>query len=391
MSATDYHHGVRVIEISEGTRPIRTVSTAVVGMVCTSDDADATLFPLNTPVLLTDVLAASGKAGKTGTLAHSLTAISDQTKPLTIVVRVAQGETEAETTSNIIGGATPDGRKTGMKALLAAQGRFGVKPRILGVPGHDTLAVSTALLSVAQDLRAFAYISAYGCKTMEEAIIYRENFSQREAMLIWPDFLSWDTVTNAEATAYATARALGLRAKIDNDTGWHKSLSNVGVNGVTGISADVFWDLQSTATDANLLNSKDVTTLIRKDGYRFWGSRSCSDDPLFAFENYTRTAQVLADTMAEAHMWANDKPLNPSLVKDIIEGIRAKMRELKTMGYIIDGDCWYDDSVNDKDTLKAGRLFIDYDYTPVPPLEDLTLRQRITDRHLANFAAAVNS
>lgn len=68
-------------------------------MVCTSDDADATLFPLNTPVLLTDVLAASGKAGETGTLAHSLDAISDQTKPLTVVVRVAQGETEAETTA----------------------------------------------------------------------------------------------------------------------------------------------------------------------------------------------------------------------------------------------------------------------------------------------------
>ncbi|MGT3165283.1 phage tail sheath protein, partial [Yersinia enterocolitica] len=351
MSATDYHHGVRVIEISEGTRPIRTVSTAVVGMVCTSDDADATLFPLNTPVLLTDVLAASGKAGETGTLAHSLDAISDQTKPVTIVVRVAQGETEAETTSNIIGGITPDGRYTGMKALLAAQGKFDVKPRILGVPGHDTKAVATELLAIAQSLRAFAYISAYGCKTKEEAIIYRDNFSQREAMVIWPDFLSWDTVTNAETTAYATARALGLRAKIDNDVGWHKTLSNVGVNGVTGISADVFWDLQNSATDANLLNSKDVTTLIRKDGYRFWGSRSCSDDPLFAFENYTRTAQVLADTMAEAHMWANDKPLSPSLAKDIIEGIRAKMRELKSLGYLIDGDCWYDDSVNDKETL----------------------------------------
>ncbi|CNE40388.1 phage tail sheath protein, partial [Yersinia pseudotuberculosis] len=350
-------------------------------MVCTSDDADPTLFPLNTPVLLTDVLAASGKAGETGTLAHSLDAISDQTKPLTVVVRVAQGDTEAETTSNIIGGITPDGRYTGMKALLAAQGKFDVKPRILGVPGHDTLAVSTELLSIAQSLRAFAYISAYGCKTKEEAIIYRDNFSQREAMVIWPDFLSWDTVTNAETTAYA----------IDNDVGWHKTLSNVGVNGVTGISADVFWDLQNSATDANLLNSKDVTTLIRKDGYRFWGSRSCSDDPLFAFENYTRTAQVLADTLAEAHMWANDKPLTPSLAKDIIEGIRAKMRELKSLGYLIDGDCWYDDSVNDKDTLKAGRLFIDYDYTPVPPLEDLTLRQRITDRYLANFAAAVNS
>jgi len=59
----DYHHGVRVVEINDGTRVISTVSTAIIGMVCTAEDADATVFPLNTPVLITDVLAASGKAG----------------------------------------------------------------------------------------------------------------------------------------------------------------------------------------------------------------------------------------------------------------------------------------------------------------------------------------
>ncbi|CAI0730497.1 phage tail sheath protein [Serratia entomophila] len=390
--ADDYHHGVRVLEINEGTRTITTVSTAIVGMVCTADDADAAVFPLNTPVLLTDVLAASGKAGETGTLARSLDAIADQAKPVTVVVRVEQGDTEAETTTNIIGGVdATTGKKTGMKALLAAQSLLGVKPRILGVPGHDSKAVATELLSVAQNLRAFAYLSAYGCKTVSEAIAYRENFSQREAMLIWPDFLSWDTVSNADATAFATARALGLRAKIDQQTGWHKTLSNVGVNGVTGISADVFWDLQDSATDANLLNKNDVTTLIRKDGYKFWGSRTCSDDPLFQFENYTRTAQVLADTMAEAHMWAVDMPLHPSLAKDVLEGIKAKFRELKSAGYIIDGNAWIDDAVNDKDTLKAGKLVIDYDYTPVPPLENLLLRQRITDQHLVSFTQNVNS
>lgn len=390
--AEDYHHGVRVLEINEGTRTITTVSTAIVGMVCTADDADAAAFPLNTPVLLTDVLAASGKAGETGTLARSLDAIADQAKPVTVVVRVEQGDTEAETTTNIIGGVdATTGKKTGMKALLAAQSLLGVKPRILGVPGHDSKAVATELLSVAQSLRAFAYLSAYGCKTVSEAIAYRENFSQREAMLIWPDFLSWDTVTNADAKAFATARALGLRAKIDQQTGWHKTLSNVGVNGVTGISADVFWDLKDSATDANLLNKNDVTTLIRKDGYKFWGSRTCSDDPLFQFENYTRTAQVLADTMAEAHMWAVDMPLHPSLAKDILEGIKAKFRELKSAGYIIDGNAWIDDAANDKDTLKAGKLVIDYDYTPVPPLENLLLRQRITDQYLVNFTQNVNS
>lgn len=133
--AQDYHHGVRVVEINEGTRPITTVSTAIVGMVCTGDDADASVFPLNKPVLLTDVLTASGKAGESGTLARSLDAIADQAKPVTVVVRVAQGETEAETTSNIIGGVTSDGKKTGMKALLSAQSQLGVKPRILG--GRD--------------------------------------------------------------------------------------------------------------------------------------------------------------------------------------------------------------------------------------------------------------
>ncbi|WP_273973879.1 phage tail sheath protein [Serratia ureilytica] len=386
----DYHHGVRVVEINDGTRVISTVSTAIVGMVCTAEDADASVFPLDTPVLITDVLVASGKAGKKGTLAASLRAIAEQAKPVTVVVRVATGKDAAETTSNIIGGANAEGRYTGMKALLSAQAELGVKPRILGVPGLDNQEVATALAGICQQLRAFGYISAHGCKTVQEAIKYRDNFSQRELMLIWPDFVSWNTTANQSDIAYATARALGLRAKIDTETGWHKTLSNVGVNGVTGITASVFWDLQAPGTDADLLNEACVTTLIRKDGFKFWGSRTCSDDPLFMFENYTRTAQVLADTMAEAHLWAVDRPVTPTLVRDMIDGINAKFRELKSAGLIIDGTCWYDESANTKETLKAGKLFIDYDYTPVPPLEDLTLRQRITDRYLATFAASVN-
>ncbi|HEJ6919539.1 phage tail sheath protein [Serratia marcescens] len=386
----DYHHGVRVVEINDGTRVISTVSTAIVGMVCTAEDADASVFPLDTPVLITDVLAASGKAGKKGTLAASLRAIAEQAKPVTVVVRVATGKDAAETTSNIIGGANAEGRYTGMKALLSAQAELGVKPRILGVPGLDNQEVATALAGICQQLRAFGYISAHGCKTVQEAIKYRDNFSQRELMLIWPDFVSWNTTANQSDIAYATARALGLRAKIDTETGWHKTLSNVGVNGVTGITASVFWDLQAPGTDADLLNQACVTTLIRKDGFKFWGSRTCSDDPLFLFENYTRTAQVLADTMAEAHLWAVDRPVTPTLVRDMIDGINAKFRELKSAGLIIDGTCWYDESANTKETLKAGKLFIDYDYTPVPPLEDLTLRQRITDRYLATFTASVN-
>ena len=386
----DYLHGVRVIELNDGTRPIRTIPTAVIGMVCTAEDADAAFFPLDTPVLITNVQTAVGKAGVKGTLAASLQAIADQTRPYAIVVRVEQGADEAATTSALIGTTTADGKYTGMKALLAAKARLGMVPRILGVPGLDSLPVATALASIAQQLRAFAYVSAWDCKTKEEVVAYRENFGAREVMVIWPDFLNFNTATSNTTVASAVARALGLRAKIDQEVGWHKTLSNVAVNGVTGISADVFWDLQNPATDANYLNSNEVTTLINEGGYRFWGSRTCSDDPLFAFENYTRTAQILADTIAEAHRWAVDKPMHASLVRDIVEGINAKFRELISQGYLMGGSCWFPDEINDKDTLKAGKLYLDYDYTPVPPLEDLTLRQRITDRYLIDFASKIN-
>ena len=168
------------------------------------------------------------------------------------------------------------------------------------------------------------------------------------------------------------------------------AVTNIPVNGVTGISKDVFWDLQDPATDAGYLNSKDITTLINKTGFRFWGSRTCAGpQSLYQFENYTRTAQVVADTVAEGHMWAVDQPLHPSLIRDIIEGINSKFRTLKNLGYIIDGSAWWDSEPNTKETLKSGQFWIDYDYTPVPPAENIIFRQRITDRYLVDFAKRI--
>ncbi len=392
MALDQYHHGVRVVEISEGVRTIRTISTAIIGLIATASDADAATFPLDKPTLVTNVFAAIGKAGTKGTLAASLSAISEQARPVIVVVRVPDGEGEdeeakaADQISKVIGTVLPSGQYTGMKALLAAQAQLGVKPRILGAPGLDSQPVAASLASIAQQLRAFAYVSSAGASGVDGALDYRGNFGQRELMVIHPDFTRWDTTLNLTATAPATAYALGLRAKIDQEIGWHKTLSNVTVNGVTGLSQDVYWDLQSSATDAGLLNEAGVTTLINNQGFRFWGSRTCSDDPLFAFESATRTAQVLADSIAEAHFWAVDKPLHPSLARDIIEGVNAKFRELKALGYILDGSAWYDEEVNTNATLKTGRLYVDYDYTPIPPLEDLSFRQRITDKYFADFA-----
>jgi phage tail sheath protein FI len=385
-----FKHGITLTEISTGARTLTAVSTAILGLVATAPDADADTFPLDRPVLVTDIETAIGKAGLAGTLARSLRAIADQTRPVLVVVRVAEGADDAATASNVIGTTTAEGTKTGMQALLAAQAQLGVKPKILGTPGLETQAVTAALSVIAKQLRGFVYARALGA-TITEATAYRANFSERELMLLMPDFLAWDTAANANVTSYAAARAMGLRALIDEQTGPHKTLSNVAVSGEVGLTQDIHWDIEDMASDAGVLNAAQVTALIRSDsGFRFWGNRTCADDPLFVFESTVRVAQLLADTVARGMVWAMDKDLTPSLARDIVETVNGFFLDLKTSGVILGAKAWFDETDNPVDSLKAGKLRIDYDYAVPPPLEDLGFNQRITDSYFADFASQLS-
>ncbi|MGT3185509.1 phage tail sheath subtilisin-like domain-containing protein [Yersinia enterocolitica] len=383
-------HGARIRENTDLVTAINDIESSVIGVVAVADDADAETFPLNTPVLLTRVNNVLGKAGKTGSLYKTLKAIADQTSPKVIVVRVATAtdKADAKTQSQlIIGGTTEDGSYTGMYAFLTAEQKVGYRPRILAAPDYDTEEVTSALCVIAQNLRAFVYANCYGCKTMAEAITYRAKFAYRELMLIWPDFIAYNPLTGKNEIFPAPAYACGLRALIDNNHGWHKSLSNISVNNVLGISQDVFWSLQAEDSDANELNNKEITTLIKRNGFRFWGNR-VTDTNAYIFEVYTRTAQILADSIAEAQFEAIDEPLTPTNVKDVVSGINGKLSALVTQGRLIGAECWFDILDNPTTGLRQGQVRIRYKYTPVPPMEDLTMYQTFTDEY---FGAAFSS
>jgi hypothetical protein len=381
-------HGIKVNELTTGARPIVPIASAVIGLVATATAAvgaptealDAA-FPLDTPVLVADIRSAIGKAGTGGTLLPSLEAIADQTSPILVVVRVAPGLDDAATTANVIGG-TAGGNATGMQCLLDAQAQLGIRPRILGCPGLDTQEVTTELAIIAKRLRGFVYARAIG-DDIDDALTYRDEFAARELMLLWPNFTK-------PFAGDAVARAMGLRARIDEEQGWHKTLSNVAIDGVTGIDKSVYFDLQDSTTPAGILNDGQITTMVRMNGYRFWGNRTCSDLPEFAFESAVRTSQVLQDTIAEGLAWAVDKPMTRGLVKDILETINAEIRGLKAQGRIIDGRAWFDSALNSQTDLASGKLTIDYDFTPAAPAENIILNQRITDRYYAGFADQLN-
>ena len=187
------------------------------------------------------------------------------------------------------------------------------------------------------------------------------------------------------------ATALALRAKIDetDPASFTKSISNVAISTVDGISYPRTWDLEDPDTEVGYLNANEVTSLIQHEGFRFWGNRTCSDDPRFAFETTTRTAQFLLDTIITGCFPFVDKPLTPILARDIIDSINAKLRQFVAKGWLIGASCWYNEEINNPQDLSQGFMYIDYDYTPVPTLENLFLNQRITDRYLVDFSKLI--
>lgn len=384
----EFLHGVKVNEIAEALRTLTTSSTAVIGLVATADDADAATFPLNKPALLTGLTAGVlSKAGKTGTLSRALDAIADIVNCKVIVIRVDEDEEAEKMKANIIGGVDEHGNYTGLKAFLVSSSVCGVKPRIFCVPKYDTQEVTTELVGVAQKLNGFVYASCYGCDTKEKAVQYRRNFSQREIMLIYGDFMSFNPNSKQTEIDYAVTRAAAMRAYMDKTVGWHTSISNKGLNGVTGVTKPLSFDINDNATDVNYLNEQGITCCINYNGFKFWGLRTCSADKIFIYENYVRTAQVLKDTIAQSFDWAVDKPISTNLVKEIIEAINAKWRDWITKGYLVGGKAWFNQELNSAANLKDAKLLISYDYCAVPPLEQLGFNQYISDEYLVEFSA----
>jgi phage tail sheath protein FI len=95
---------------------------------------------------------------------------------------------------------------------------------------------------------------------------------------------------------------------------------------------------------------------------------------MWAFLSVRRTADMIYESIEDAFLWAMDRPMSANLVLDIQESVNAYLRHLTTLGAILGGKCWMDPSLNSKEQLMAGKLFLDFDIEPPAPLEHLTFR-----------------
>ena len=375
-----YLHGVEVIEAVSGNRPIQTTKSSVIGIVGTAPDADATAFPLNTPVLISGNRTEAANLDLVGTgegsLPAALAGIFDQVGAAVVVVRVDVGVDDAATQINVIGGIAGNGDYEGLEALLAAESVLAVQPRLICAPGFsDTQTVAAAMEIIADKLSAIAVVDCANTTTAD-AQTYIANFGDR-VFGIYP----WVTVaaSGGNVDEPASARVCGVIAKTDNDLGFWHSPSNKQIKGIVGTSKPIDFKLGDATSRANVLNENNVATIIQQNGFRLWGNRTASLDPKWAFVSVRRTADIINDSLQRAHMWAVDRNITKNYAEEVAEGVNSYLRTLKSLGAIIGGVCWPDPDLNTPTNIQAGKIYFNFDFTVPSPAEKVTFTSMLVN------------
>jgi phage tail sheath protein FI len=470
--ADTFLHGVEVIDIDDGARPISTVATSIIGIVGTAPDADPATFPLNTPVLVAGSQATAAKLDMTGnglgTLPDAMDSILKQAGAVVVVVRVDKGTTDQATLANVLGGVDANtGQYEGIQAFLAAGSILGFSPRLLIAPGFThqrvqggviavaftagsgytdgtydmaatggtggagaiatatvsggkvtgvvvkvsgaaytaapsfqlpagagagtgatfTATIGTAgnavvadLLGIAERLRAV--IIQDGPNTNDtDAIAAAGDFGSKRVYVVDPMFIKTNGAGDL-IQSYSSAAVAGLIAYVDNTLGWWWSPSNQTLNGVQGTARAIDFKLGDPSSRANLLNSKNVATIIRQNGYRLWGNRTLSSDPKWQFLCVVRTADIINDSLQAAHLWAVDRGITKQYVTEVVEGVNAFLRSMVTQGAILGGTCWADPDLNTAAAIANGQVYFDFDFTPAYPAEHITFRSHLVNDYV---------
>ncbi|MBU6141281.1 MAG: phage tail sheath subtilisin-like domain-containing protein [Proteobacteria bacterium] len=399
-------HGVEVIDINDGARPIQTVKSSVIGLVGTAPKG-----PVNIPTLLLGSLSEAVEifgSDKNFTIPAALDLIFKQTGAMVVVVNVADPTKTAHKTANvldpakitlsdIVGGVdSQTGKYTGVSGLLAANSEVKVQPRILIAPGftHQTPLdeddeptanpVVAALLNAAETLRAIIVADCPNTNKTD-AINYANDWGSARIYPAFPWVKVLNTANNTIVEKPASSCIAGLIAKSDNERGFWWSPSNMVINGIVGTSKPVDFALGNTSCTANFLNEHGIATIIQQDGFRLWGNRTVSSDAKWIFLQTRRTADMINDSLLKAHLWAVDRNITKTYIDDVLEGVNNYLRYLKSIQAIIDGKAFINPELNTPSQIAQGKVTFDFDFTPPYPAEHITFRSRMTDEYLVEL------
>lgn len=372
-----YLHGVEVVQLDTGTRPIQTANSSTIGLVGTASAAPEGI-PRNMPILITGPKDAREKLGTNGTLPDAYEAQAQQGAGVAIAVIAPDGANAAETKAKVAGNTT---EQTGAFALSRSRAVLDMVPRITAAPGFTggvaggaVNPVVSSLLTVANKNRAI--VIKDGPNTNEtDAKADALSYGSDRLYMVDPAVTAL-SADGQDVTRPASGYVAGLIARNDIERGFWYSPSNRIIRGITGTARPVEFNLSAKETEANRLNEAKIATIVRQNGLRLWGSRGLAADPLWAFISVRRTADIVFESIERSLLWAMARPFSTQLVCDIRNTVQQFGNGMVAQGALLGFKCWFDPELNTEVNMKAGKLYLDFDFEPPAPLEHLIIRGR---------------
>ncbi|AKB04480.1 phage tail protein [Vibrio cholerae] len=358
---TQFLHGAEVIEIDDGSRPIQTVKSAVIGLVGTaplSAAATSAALTIGTAILNDGLKFTAVKTGTEGN-AISVEVLAPTAASAELAVTVNNNKISIQLASDESGELTSTATELASALMADPAAKALVTAVGLGDGSGDVAPASRSYLSGGEN----------------------ESFPLKKPVAVAGSRKLIEKLAK-EIDRPSSARQAGLRARIDAEKGFWWSKSNQEIYGIVGTSQPVDWALGDPNTTANMLNENKVSTIIREGGFRHWGNRTCSTDPKWTFEQTRRTADMINDSVQRSHLWAVDRNITKTYVDDVISGVNAYLRELKALGAILGGECWADKELNTPATIQKGIVYFDFDFCPPYPAEHIVFRSRLNNAYL---------
>lgn len=154
MADLSYFHGVKLEESTDTPSLLRVSRFGIIYINGTAPEADETLFPLNTPKLVTS-LGDAAALGDEGTLLADITTIFGEGGSWVIVNRVEHSETAATLDANLIGDPVA---RTGLYGAVRAKALLGYQPRVLVTAGDTGAFIDDGIVSIAVGAGGTGYV-----------------------------------------------------------------------------------------------------------------------------------------------------------------------------------------------------------------------------------------
>lgn len=324
------------------------------------------------------------------------------------------------TDSDIIG-AVVGSTFTGLQALQTTFNTMGFTAKLLITPNFYDAAVASALLTMANTLKAYAFVDAPPQTSVATAVANRGvggnpfNMASDRLGIVFPwqfkagvaiiptgvvvspqGIFGYTTATGNVESPYSQWVA-GATAANDIANGFWFSPSNVQINGTLGPDISMYMSAYDPSADTNTLNAAGILTVFNGfgTGYRTWGNRSSSfpaSTSVTTFIAIRRTLDVVEQSIQVASLPFLDKPITNGLINSILQSVNGFIRSLIQQGALLSGSAiTYNPADNPVQNLSAGQLTFEVNVMPPPPAEQIIYKFAVDTSLLANLGPATSS